>query len=236
MRVDVLTIFPDMFGPVLGSSILKRAIAKNLIRVWVHDLRDWSRDKHRQVDDRPYGGGPGMVMKPEPFFEAMDDLKKKKGKGTTGRPHVVLLSPRGQKLLQKKVEQLAKKKWLILLCGHYEGIDERVRVSAHEELSIGDYVLTCGELPAMVVIDSVTRLLPGALGDGSSVQEESFSGNLLEYPQYTRPDAYRGMRVPKVLLSGDHKAVERWRREQALRRTRKSRPDLLKAEFHGSSN
>ena len=233
MRVDVLSIFPEMFAPVLGSSILKRAIAKGVLSVSVHDLRRWSRDKHKKVDDRPYGGGPGMVMKPEPFFDAVDDLKRQ----ADAVPHVVLLSPQGDRLTQKKVEQFSREAWLLLLCGHYEGVDERVRIGlADEEVSIGDYVLTCGELPAMVLIDSVARLLPGALGDPRSVQEESFQGALLEYPQYTRPEEYRGFRVPEVLLSGDHTGVERWRALEAMRRTHKKRPDLMQRKQHGPSN
>jgi len=229
VRIDVLTLFPEMFAPVLGASILKRAIAGDVAAVHVHDLRDWSRDKHRKVDDRPYGGGPGMVMRPEPFFEAVEQLKNS-GQGT---PRVVLLSPAGQPLTQQKVEDLSKARWLILLCGHYEGVDERVRAGlADEELSIGDYVLTCGELPAMVLIDSMVRLLPGSLGDQQSPEEESFRGNLLEYPQFTRPVEFQGMRVPEVLLSGDHDRIREWRKLQALRRTATQRPDLV----HGPSN
>jgi len=213
-----------MFPPILGTSILSRAIAKKVVRVGVHDLRDWSNDKHRKVDDRPYGGGPGMVMRAEPFFLAVEDLKKQ----ASGAPHVVLLSPQGEKLTQGKAQELAAKPWLILLCGHYEGVDDRVRERlVQEELSIGDYVLTCGELPAMVLIDSVVRLLPGSLGDDQSASEESFSGNLLEYPQYTRPVEFRGMRVPDVLLSGDAPRVAEWRKLQALRRTQARRPDLM---------
>ena len=224
MRIDVLTIFPEMFPPVLGSSILARATAQRVVRMRVHDLRDWSNDKHKKVDDPPYGGGPGMVMKAEPFFLAVEELKKKQEEN----PHVVLLSPQGRKLNQKKALALAGRPWLILLCGHYEGVDERVRLKlADEELSIGDYVLTCGELPAMVLIDSVVRLLPGSLGDDQSAAEESFSGSLLEYPQYTRPAEFRGMRVPDVLLSGDAPRVAEWRKLQALRRTRAKRPDLM---------
>ena len=224
MRIDVLTLFPEMFPPILGTSILSRAIAKKVVRVGVHDLRDWSNDKHRKGDDRPYGGGPGMVMRAEPFFLAVEDLKKQ----ASGTPHVVLLSPQGKKLTQRKAETLAKKPWLILLCGHYEGVDDRVQEGlVQEEVSIGDYVLTCGELPAMVLIDSVVRLLPGSLGDDQSASEESFSGNLLEYPQYTRPVEFRGMRVPDVLLSGDAPRVAEWRKLQALRRTQARRPDLM---------
>lgn len=223
MRIDVLTIFPEMFPPVLGASIMKRALAKGVVEIAIHDLRDWSRDKHRKVDDRPYGGGPGMVMRPEPFFEALDDLKKKQ----SGTPHVVLLAPSGQPLTQPKAQELSAKPWLILLCGHYEGVDERVRTGlADEVLSIGDYVLTGGELPAMVLIDSVVRLLPGSLGDAASMLEESFSENLLEYPQYTRPAEYRGMQVPEILLSGDAPRVAEWRKLQALKQTAVRRPDL----------
>ena len=226
MRIDVLTIFPEMFPPVLESSILARAVAKKVIRIRVHDLRDWSNDKHRKVDDRPYGGGPGMVMRADPFFRAVEQLKKK---ARSLKPHVVLLSPQGEKLTQKKAEALSKKPWLVLLCGHYEGVDDRVRLAlSAEELSIGDYVLTCGELPAMVLIDSVVRLLPGSLGCEQSAAEESFSGDLLEYPQYTRPAEFRGMRVPDVLLSGDAPRVAEWRRLQSLRRTRAQRPDLMR--------
>jgi len=226
MRIDVLTIFPEMFPPVLESSILARAAAKKVIRIRVHDLRDWSNDKHRKVDDRPYGGGPGMVMRADPFFRAVEQLKKK-ARGL--KAHVVLLSPQGEKLTQKKAEALSKKPWLVLLCGHYEGVDDRVRLAlSAEELSIGDYVLTCGELPAMVLIDSVVRLLPGSLGCERSAADESFSGNLLEYPQYTRPVEFRGMRVPDILLSGDAPRVAEWRRLQSLRRTRAQRPDLMR--------
>ncbi len=234
MRIDVLTIFPEMFPQVLGASILKRAVAKKAVDIRVHNLRDWSRDKHKKVDDRPYGGGPGMVMKPDPFFDAVDDLKKQ-GVRRKGRakPHVILLSPQGEKLIQPIAEKLAKKKWLILLCGHYEGVDDRVRMRlADQELSIGDYVLTCGELPAMVLIDSLVRLVPGVLGDQQSAKEDSFCGDLLEYPQYTRPETYRGMRVPEVLLSGDSPRITEWRTLQALRRTAEKRPELL----HGSTN
>ncbi|MBI3318925.1 MAG: tRNA (guanosine(37)-N1)-methyltransferase TrmD [Candidatus Omnitrophica bacterium] len=229
MRIDVLTIFPEMFAPVLGSSILKRAIAKGVAQVSVHDLRDWSRDKHKKVDDRPYGGGPGMVMRPEPFFEAVAGIKRRiANRRLRIKPHVILLAPQGEKLTQGKAEELSKRPWLILLCGHYEGVDERVRSHlADEELSIGDYVLTGGELPAMVLIDSVARLLPGSLGDAASASEESFSGPLLEYPQYTRPPEYRGMKVPEVLRSGNAPKINEWRKLQALRWTLAQRPDLI---------
>ncbi len=242
MRIDVLTIFPELFPPVLASSIIGRAAEKGVVQVGVHDLRDWSGDpKHRKVDDRPYGGGPGMVMKPDPFFDAVDALKtgmsgessvlresSQDSQPKTQDAWVVLLSPGGQKLTQEKVRELSSRPWLVLLCGHYEGIDERVRQSlADEELSIGDYVLTCGELPAMVLIDSVVRLIPGSLGDEQSARDESFSLNLLEYPQYTRPADYRGMRVPAVLLSGDEGKIAQWRKLQSLRKTKTQRPDLI---------
>lgn len=238
MRIDVLTLFPGMFPPVLGSSILSRAASKGVVRVGVHDLRDWSTAKHRKVDDRPYGGGPGMVLRAEPFFLAVEELTKgsrmkdegcreRRKKGSPS-PYVVLLSPQGQRFTQRKARALARKPWLVLLCGHYEGVDERVRRGlADEDLSVGDYVLTCGELPAMVVIDSVVRLLPGSLGDERSAADDSFTGNLLEHPQYTRPANFRGMRVPDVLLSGDAPRIAEWRRLQALRRTRAQRPDLM---------
>lgn len=237
MRIDILTIFPEMFPPVLGASIVARAISRGVVQVGVHDLRDWSQDKHRKVDDRPYGGGPGMVMRPEPFFQAMEDLRKRYQVPVaglvpgTGVPHVVLLSPAGRPLTQAKAAELAARPWLVLLCGHYEGVDERVRTGlAQEELSIGDYVLTCGELPAMVLLDCVVRLRPGSLGDAQSAAQESFSDNLLEYPQYTRPVEFRGMRVPDVLLSGDAPEIARWRKLQALRRTQSRRPDLMQTE------
>jgi tRNA (guanine37-N1)-methyltransferase len=227
MRIDVLTIFPELFPPILASSIIGRAAEKGVVKVNLHDLRDWSGDpKHHKVDDRPYGGGPGMVMKPEPFFDAVDAISQKEGQGQ--KPWVVLLSPGGTPLTQQKARELSSRPWLALLCGHYEGIDERVRQGlADEELSIGDYVLTCGELPAMVLIDSVVRLIPGSLGDDQSARDESFSLNLLEYPQYTRPADYRGMRVPDVLLSGDDGKIAQWRKLQSLRKTKTQRPDLI---------
>jgi len=231
MRIDVLTIFPEMCQPVLETSILKRALAKGVAQVYLHDVRRWSKDKHHKVDDRPYGGGPGMVMSPAPFFDAVEELKETGPKGL--KPHVILLSPQGEPLAQPKLKALVERPWLMLLCGHYEGVDERIRTQlADEELSIGDYVLTCGELPAMVLVDGLVRLLPGALGDDASQTEESFSESLLEYPQYTRPPEYRGMRVPEVLLSGDAARIAEWRKLQSLRRTQSKRPDL----FHGPKN
>ena len=221
MKVDVLTLFPGMFAGPMDESILRRAQEKRRLELTIRNLRDWTHDRHRTVDDEPYGGGPGMVLKPEPIFEAIEELA-----GETTQ--VVMLSPQGQPFRQSKARELAGHKHLLMLCGAYEGFDERVRSLVNHELSIGDYVLTNGALPAMVVIDAVTRLLPGVLGDDSSSTEESFSENLLEYPQYTRPADFRGMKVPEVLLSGDHGAVEAWRQEQAADRTSQRRPDLLK--------
>ena len=221
MKVDVLTLFPGMFAGPMDESILRRAQEKRRLELTIRNLRDWTHDRHRTVDDEPYGGGPGMVLKPEPIFEAIEEL-------TGETTQVVMLSPQGQPFRQSKARELAGHEHLLMLCGAYEGFDERVRSLVNHELSIGDYVLTNGALPAMVVIDAVTRLLPGVLGDDLSSTEESFSENLLEYPQYTRPADFRGMKVPEVLLSGDHGAVEEWRQEQAAERTAQRRPDLLK--------
>ena len=219
--MDVLTLFPGMFSGPMDESILRRAQEKRRLELTIRNLRDWTHDRHRSVDDQPYGGGPGMVLKPEPIFEAIEELA-----GETTQ--VVMLSPQGQPFRQSKARELAGHEHLLMLCGAYEGFDERVRSLVNHELSIGDYVLTNGALPAMVVIDAVTRLLPGVLGDDLSSAEESFSENMLEYPQYTRPADFRGMKVPEVLLSGDHGAVEEWRQEQAAERTAQRRPDLLK--------
>ena len=221
MKIDVLTLFPGMFPGPLDESIIKRACESGRLRLGIHDLRDYTHDRHRTVDDRPFGGGPGMLMKPEPLFEAVEALRGEKTR-------VILTSPAGRLFRQEIARELAAEEHLLLVCGSYEGFDERVRQGlADDELSIGDYVLTNGALPAMVIIDSVTRLLPGVLGDDESSQDESFSGGLLEYPQYTRPAEFRGMTVPEVLLSGDHAAIEKWRREQAEVQTRQRRPDLL---------
>jgi tRNA (guanine37-N1)-methyltransferase len=225
MRFDVLTLFPEMFEGFLSSSIMKRAIDRGLVEAHIVNFRKYSTDKHRTVDDMPYGGGGGMVLKPEPLFRAVEDLVT----GETERPPVVLMSPQGTTLTQQKAEQLAKHPRIILMCGHYEGFDERVRQHlVDEEISIGDYVLTGGELPAMVVMDSVIRLIPGVLGNQTSAEDDSFATGLLEYPQYTRPAEFRGMKVPDVLLSGHHQQIEEWRRKESLRRTWERRPDLLK--------
>jgi len=213
-----------MFAGPLDESIIMRARKAGLLELKIHQLRDWTHDRHKTVDDRPFGGGPGMLMKPEPLFAAVESLRREQSK-------VILLSPTGRKFNQAIASELAAQSDLLLVTGHYEGFDERVRESlADDELSIGDYVLTNGALPAMVVIDAVTRLLPGVLGDDESSRDESFSHGLLEYPQYTRPAVFRGLKVPDVLVSGNHAQIEQWRREQAKSRTRASRPDLLKPD------
>jgi len=227
MRIDVLTIFPSMFGPVLGESIVKRAQAAGKVKIAVHDIRDYTCDKHRKVDDRPYGGGSGMVMTPQPLFSAVESILKKEKK-LKSKPYIVLLSARGRRLTQKDFKSLSRKKHLVLICGHYEGVDERVaQYLADEEISIGDYILTGGELPAMVVIDAAVRLIPGVLGNDDSAKYESFHENLLEYPQYTRPAVFKGNKVPAVLLSGDHGKIAEWRKKESLKVTRKRRPDLI---------
>lgn len=229
MNIDVITIFPGMFEAVLGESIVKRARQKKKVAITIHDLRDYTDDRHRSVDDKPFGGGPGMVMKIEPIYKALERVAVKDAKGTDKKGKVILLTPQGRRFDQRAARRLSKLDRLVLICGHYEGVDERVRRScADEEISIGDYVLTCGELPAMVLIDSIVRLIPGVLGDEDSEKSESFENGLLEYPQYTRPARYRGMAVPKVLLSGDHKKISAWRNTQAIKKTKRVRPDLLK--------
>jgi len=224
MHVDIVTIFPEVFGGFLGCSILKRAQESGALRVAIHDLRDYTDDKHKVVDDYPYGGGPGMVMKPEPWFRAVEALKQ----GGDPAPLVIFFTPQGEPLTQRKAESLAARERLLLLCGHYEGVDERVRDAlVDEELSLGDYVLTGGELPALVLVDAVARLLPGVLGNLESARQESFADGLLEHPHYTRPQCYAGREVPAVLLSGHHEEIRKWRRREALRRTQERRPDLL---------
>jgi tRNA (guanine37-N1)-methyltransferase len=223
VRIDVITVMPEMIAPVLKVSILGRALSRGLLDVRVHDLRDWALDRHRTTDDYPFGGGPGMVMKPEPVFRAVREIAA----SGEGEPRVALLTPQGSRLDQSMVRRLAGEPWLVLVCGRYEGFDERIRTLAHEEISIGDYVLTGGELPALVVIDAVARLQPGVLGDEESALSESFSDGLLEYPQYTRPASFEGMDVDPVLLSGDHARIAEWRRREAIRRTALRRPDLM---------
>ena len=223
MIVDILTIFPGMFDAVMSESIVGLARERGLLEVRCHDLREWTHDRHRTTDDAPYGGGPGMVMKPEPLFEAFDAIRE-----LEDQPGLLIaLTPSGRPLTQGLVEALATEERLVLVCGRYEGLDERVLSQADLELSIGDYVLTGGELPAMVLIDAVSRHVPGVLGDEESAADESFSDGLLEYPQYTRPQEYRSLKVPEVLLSGDHAKIAAWRREQSLRKTARVRPDLL---------
>jgi tRNA (guanine37-N1)-methyltransferase len=221
MKVDVLTLFPAMFAGPLDESIVQRARTSGLLELAIHNLRDYTHDRHKTVDDRPFGGGPGMLLKPEPIFEAVEKLAQE-------NTRVILLSPAGRKFDQAVARELAGHAHLLLICGSYEGFDERIRESlADDELSIGDFVLTNGALPAMVIIDAVTRLIPGVLGDDESSHDESFSHGLLEYPHYTRPAEFRGMKVPDVLLSGNHAEIAKWRVEQARLRTKERRPDLL---------
>ncbi len=221
MKVDVITLFPGMFAGPLDESIIKRAREAGLLDLGMHNLRDYAHDRHRTVDDRPFGGGPGMLLKPEPIFEAVEAL-------TRENTRVILVSPSGRRFNQAIARELAGQEHLLMVCGHYEGFDERIREQlADDELSIGDYVLTNGALPVMVIIDAVVRLLPGALGDDDSSRDESFSQDLLEYPQYTRPAEFRGWRVPEVLVSGNHALIAKWRAEQARQRTEERRPDLL---------
>ncbi len=224
MRIDILTLFPEMFESPLGYSILRRAQEQGIVAITITNIRDFAVDKYRKVDDKPYGGGPGMVMMPGPVFDCFEHVASLAPQ--PGR--VLLLSPQGQPFHQAKARELAREERLILLAGRYEGFDERIRLGlGAEQISIGDYVLNGGELAAMVIIDAVVRLLPGALGDEDSAKDDSFSTGLLEYPQYTRPEDFRGLKVPEILLSGDHAKIAQWRQQQALERTRKWRPDLL---------
>ena len=230
MRIDVLTIFPEMFAPVLGASMLKRGQQRGRLRISVHDLRDYTKDKHRKVDDRPYGGGPGMVMRPEPIVKAVNAMKRVCRHRSARTCQTILMSPQGNTFSQAHAARLAKVAHLIVICGHYEGVDERVRLAVVDQMiSIGDYVLTGGELPAMVVIDSVARLIPGVIGHAQATKDESFVAGYLEYPHYTRPQVFNGLEVPEVLRSGDHERVAQWRRAAAMERTRTMRPDLIRA-------
>jgi tRNA (guanine37-N1)-methyltransferase len=223
MRFEVFTLFPNLIQPYLEASILQRAIQNGLLEVHLHDIRSWTSDKHHITDDAPFGGGGGMVMKPEPIFTAVEDIL-----GSPPACPVILLTPQGRTYNQLIASQLAALPRLALLCGRYEGVDERVRQHlVSDEISVGDYVLTGGELPALILIDSLTRLIPGAIGDPDGAQDDSFASGLLEYPHYTRPAEFRGWRVPDVLLSGNHAQIDQWRREQALLRTWLRRPDLL---------
>ena len=224
MRIDILTLFPEMFESPLSHSILKRAQEKGIVQIVSTNIRDFATDSYKKVDDKPYGGGPGMVMMPEPVFDCFEHVQKlhpEKGR-------IILLTPQGKKFDQKMASELSKEKRLILISGRYEGFDERIRIGLNaEQISIGDFVLSGGELAAMVIIDTVVRFLEGALGDEDSPKDDSFSNGLLEYPQYTRPEVFRDMKVPDILLSGNHKKIDQWRREEALKRTKKWRPDLL---------
>lgn len=222
MKIDILTLFPEMFTGVFGNSILKKAQEKEAVSINLINFRDFSTSKHKTVDDYPYGGGNGMILKPEPIFAAVESIPNYK------QAKIIMLTPQGQQFTQKKAEELRAEEHLIFLCGHYEGFDERIREHlVTEELSIGDYVLTGGELAAMVIVDSVVRLLPGVLGNDESAITDSFSNNLLEYPQYTRPEVFRDWKVPDVLLSGHHQKIEEWRKTESLNRTLLRRPDLI---------
>jgi tRNA (guanine37-N1)-methyltransferase len=232
MRFDIVTIFPAMIEQALGAGIIGRAIERGTLEVTVRDLRDFTTDRHRVVDDVPYGGGPGMVLKPEPLFRALDAIERE----SSGRPLVLLTSPQGTPLTQEVAQRLSVAGHIVVLCGRYEGVDERVRSRVDEEISIGDYVVSGGELPALVIVDAVSRLVPGVVGDEQSVAEDSFSRGLLDFPQYTRPAELTGadgdagatvLRVPEVLLSGNHAEIRRWRKRQAVSRTLARRPDLL---------
>jgi tRNA (guanine37-N1)-methyltransferase len=223
IRFDILTIFPEMFASPCGCSLLKKALDKGLIAIQLHDIRTYAEDKHRMTDDAPYGGGGGMVMKVEPIDRALCAIPL-----LDENVPIILLTPQGERFSQKMAEELATNRQLVLVCGHYEGVDERVRTQlVNREISIGDYVLTGGELSAMVVVDAVSRLVPGVLGNCESARADSFSTGLLEYPHYTRPAEYRGWKVPEVLLMGNHREIEMWRRRESLLRTRRRRPDLL---------
>jgi tRNA (guanine37-N1)-methyltransferase len=233
LSFDILTIFPGMFPGVVGESIVGRSVQSGLVRVELTNIRDFTSDRHHKVDDRPYGGGPGMVFKPEPVFLAVEKVLAS-ARAAPERTRKIILSPQGRRLEQRDLRELARAEWIVLLCGHYEGFDERILQGltsgcGFEEVSIGDYVLSGGELPAMVILDGVVRLLPGALGDPLSAETESFESGLLDYPQYTRPPEFRGMRVPEVLLSGNHQEIARWRREQSIQRTEEKRSDLMES-------
>jgi tRNA (guanine37-N1)-methyltransferase len=230
MRFDIITIFPDFFGAVFDFGIVRRAKAAGLVEIEAHDLRRWTHDRHKVVDDRPFGGGDGMVLKPGPIFEAVESLTGASEAGAirTAGKRVVLLSPQGRVLTQRLAQELAESEHVVIICGRYEGVDERVAEAlATDEVSIGDYVLSGGEPAAVVLVDAVVRLVPGALGSETSAVNESFSEGLLDFPNYTRPPEFRGMKVPEVLLGGHHAEVARWRREAALEKTRRNRPDLL---------
>ena len=222
MKIDILTIFPEMFEGFLKTSIIKRAIEKNIVEIQIHDIRKYSKDKHKKVDDYSYGGGRGMVLMPQPIFDAVDDIKTKDSK-------ILLMTPQGRKYKQSLAYDLSKEKHIIIICGHYEGFDERIRTLADEEVSIGDYVLTGGELPSMVIADSIIRLIDGVIEKESHIND-SFNNNMLDYPVYTKPENFRGMKVPEVLLSGHHENIRKYREEEALKKTKERRPDLLEGD------
>jgi len=223
MRFDIITIFPEIFSSFLKTSIIERAIYNGLLSIYIHDLRNFTDDTHRTTDDYPYGGGAGMVMKPEPIAKAIESIKRE------NHSNVIYLTPQGKLFNQDYAEELSKREGLVLLCGRYRGIDERIReLFIDEEISIGDYILSGGEIASMVVIETVSRLISGVLGNEASLEEETFANYIIDPPQYTRPAEFKGIKVPEILLSGDHKAIERWRREIAIERTRKNRPDLYK--------
>ncbi|HOQ33282.1 MAG TPA: tRNA (guanosine(37)-N1)-methyltransferase TrmD [Candidatus Hydrogenedens sp.] len=232
IQIDVLTIFPEYFEIPLQNSLLGKAIQEGIMKVKVHNIRDFAKDKHKTVDDTPYGGGPGMVMKCEPIFDAVDALKD-----SNSLEHVILLSPGGKILTQDKVREMAQWKDFVLICGRYEGVDERIVENLiTEEISIGDYVLSGGELPALVIIEAVSRMLPGVIGEWESVTNDSLYDGLLSYPQYTKPAEFRGMKVPEILLSGNHEKIRIWREEQSLSRTKRKRPDLLEKYLEKKKN
>lgn len=222
MKIDILTIFPEMFEGFINTSIIKRAIKKEIVEIQIHDIRKYSTDKHKKVDDYSYGGGRGMVLMPQPIFDAVDDIKTKDSK-------VLLMTPQGRKYKQSLAYDLSKEKHIIIICGHYEGFDERIRTLADAEISIGDYVLTGGELPSMIITDSIIRLLDGVIEQESHLND-SFNNNLLDYPVYTKPENFRGMKVPEVLLSGHHANIKKYREEEALKKTKERRPDLLEGD------
>ena len=222
MNIAIITLFPEMFGPILGSSMMWKAQKEKLVKFQIVDLRKFGLGNRQQVDDTPYGGGAGMVLKPEPIFEAVEQTKKKLTKAK-----VILMTPRGEKFSQITAKKISKLDEIIIICGHYEGFDERIMELVDIELSLGDFVLTGGELPAMTVVDAAVRLIPGVLGDKQSPQDESFSQGLLEYPQYTRPDDFRGKKVPEILLGGNHSKILVWRKAEAVKKTKANRPDLL---------
>jgi tRNA (guanine37-N1)-methyltransferase len=223
MKIDVITIFPSMFKGFLSESMMKIAQEKGILNIKVHDLRKWTTDNRKTVDDKPFGGGSGMIMKVEPIYKALTEIVKKKDREKT---RIILMTPQGRTLKQNVSRELSKLQRIVLVCGHYEGVDERIRNLVDEELSIGDYILTGGEIPACIVIDSVTRLIDGVLGNPQGLDTETFDNGLIEYPQYTRPREYKKMCVPDVLLSGDHKKIDNWKKKMSLQKTKKQRPDL----------